>query len=991
MKKMDRRHHQSPWIMEVEVSNQSRKKIIPENFGDKKPKSKMSKQNRVWQDTSSISSSLADRKAMTFEYGNALISRDVVGNDEFKERKKEDEKPRNDAFIDKTTYSSNLITSSENDKVENVSVSSELPVAKSKWGVKLRHVVTRDSSLDDNKAEVEQPSFYNLRELSKRSRPRSIATDDQAIKSERPKHPPLVASKSLDALDAPRSMQNQAQNELSSVVQRMKSFGLNKQLSKPKPDVDDINEKGSPAKSPNKPISLEDLLNFDKQNSSVSVIEGEKNNSKPAKPRSNSISRLHEFDQQYGSKPVKNISSVKRDASLSSDKKTPPMPCSAPARTEPEKIVSPKKTTVFGKMKSFQPRKAMSLEELLKLDEKKLAVDVVEKSSYQQNSKSENDLPNSHELTSSIKYESDFSELHKKLNDDIDNQPLVASSIKTEERPVENKLNNGNNTASSPKQKKAPSSKMNKNPFEDKGRTINEKHSNVPKVDNHTSEIKSKNSSEKQADLLLREDNVALEIKNKINAEKHSDLSKVDNNLLDIKNKRNNDKLSDKLKIDNTVFEAKNKRTIEKQTNISKVDTTTFNAKNTKNSESNSTVPKTDSNKYNKLGQIILSNDTVLDHGLVKSSEKLDPSPTSSKKISNGEESIAQTTKQNNSEIKYNKLGQIILDDKVQNDLNIQIKQPTTEIKIKKPLKQEEKINGNLVSDVQKNTVDLTNNSILFDTNFHGHHINENHEINGNGHASDNSLPEMNLKPVTKKLSQNDLKDKPLATEKSADPFNLKKVNDTNGAIDHKSVSNGVVVAPENKIIEDVSNNIKNDKLNSSKSFTPTESSSLFYKQDTKLKIDKQEIDTKNKTTSNEKIPKKLSNGSAANTSIAHQTNDEGSKPPINRKVGKLIIMTGDQRNEQLKNKNRSVLQNDGTNNKLDNANNDEEFKKLHQEGFSLSFMSNELEDDGIPDDYTIPQIVFNEKSITLKSMIHLQKNKVPKVSILLIILIHFF
>ena len=106
----------------------------------------------------------------------------------------------------------------------------------------------------------------------------------------------------------------------------------------------------------------------------------------------------------------------------------------------------------------------------------------------------------------------------------------------------------------------------------------------------------------------------------------------------------------------------------------------------------------------------------------------------------------------------------------------------------------------------------------------------------------------------------------------------------------------------------------------------------------------------------------------------------------INRKVGKLIIMTGEERNENIKNRGKlspphkkSLTKHCNVNGTLSGSN-IEDLKK-HKEGFSLTFMSNELEDDGVPDNYPIPRIVFNERVVGLKSMLHTQKNMAKKVS----------
>ena len=99
-------------------------------------------------------------------------------------------------------------------------------------------------------------------------------------------------------------------------------------------------------------------------------------------------------------------------------------------------------------------------------------------------------------------------------------------------------------------------------------------------------------------------------------------------------------------------------------------------------------------------------------------------------------------------------------------------------------------------------------------------------------------------------------------------------------------------------------------------------------------------------------------------------------KAPINRKVGKLIIMTGDERDAQL----RQRHENGGKAPATNSSSSLEDLRRGHKEGLLLTFMSNELEDDGVVDQFPVPQIVFNSPNVILKTMIHTTKHKVPKV-----------
>ena len=555
---------QSSWIMEREVSNQPRRKVITDSFGGLRSNinisPKLSRQ-RTWQDTITLDkeAALADCKAKSYEYGDALISRDVAC-DELKGRKKENERPQQQQgnFQQEQPVLENK---------ENVSVSSELPVAKSKWGVKLRHVITRDASLDD-KNEVEQP-IYNFRTLSKR-RPRSALLEDEIPKISQEINK-LWRTKSNDLLlDSKHNedSNNHEHESTLSVLQRMKSFELHRPVMEKPVDSAIFN------KETNR-LCLEDLLNLDKQNLSIDVID--KLGTPVVDRRKVAESKsINDKREQYSE--VLNSSSGGSENNLYNVKKE-----------------TLNKKSVFGKIKSKQSKKAITLEELLKLDEQNLSVDVVDKCKPRANSESK--VSNSSNLKDS-KAGTDF-----KIEKQITSNFILESGHNLNKSEKENLQNS--------------------------------------KCVNDTSGI---------TDLCFKLTDTTSILENDIDSNSYP---------IDIPSSTRS-------------IETKPVELVTPQQRINTVSNHYLNFKEKMlNEKLDMDAKKNDTNtRYNKLGQIILSNDTIYDDGLVKNKSNTSDNIN----INNSELKSTESTGSSNyhtrvnSDIKYNKLGQIILS----NDNNLE-------------------------------------------------------------------------------------------------------------------------------------------------------------------------------------------------------------------------------------------------------------------------------------------------------------------------------
>ncbi|XP_066920480.1 protein IWS1 homolog [Clytia hemisphaerica] len=107
---------------------------------------------------------------------------------------------------------------------------------------------------------------------------------------------------------------------------------------------------------------------------------------------------------------------------------------------------------------------------------------------------------------------------------------------------------------------------------------------------------------------------------------------------------------------------------------------------------------------------------------------------------------------------------------------------------------------------------------------------------------------------------------------------------------------------------------------------------------------------------------------------VAEPPKSTDSKQGIRRRVGRLIIMTGEQRDQQLKELERIKREGGSTKPSVNDTS---------ETGLSLTFMSNEVADDD-PDEPppVIPTIIFNEPLPKLKSSLSKKKKKSKKAGV---------